>query len=338
MPKRFHFLNVANGDCAVIEHATGHVTVVDVNNAKAVAPKSVAEAILDDFLEKATPGNFRQKDNPVNPIEYLRARGITDVFRFVLTHPDMDHMGGLRDFFEAYPPTNFWDTDNNEEKYLSKAATYSGDDWHFYESLRDPLRTGGPNRLVLAAGAQGKFFNVGADGASGGDGLHVLAPTPRLTAAANDSGDNNDHSYVLLYRAACGGKILLAGDSHDATWEYILANHRADVSDVDLLIAPHHGRKSGRCYDFLDVLRPRLTLFGNAPSEHLAYDAWNTRGLVFITNNQAGSVIVDLETRSMPVFVTNRAYAVALDPSSAYSDEYKGYHVGNIFVEKRVVA
>ena len=48
--------------------------------------------------------------------------------------------------------------------------------------------------------------------------------------------------------------------------------HRSFVTNIDLLIAPHHGRDSERSYDFLDVLKPKMTFFGNANSEHLAYD------------------------------------------------------------------
>ena len=62
-----------------------------------------------------------------------------------------------------------------------------------------------------------------------------------------------------------------------------LNNYESDVRDVDLLIAPHHGRSSGRSYEFLDVLRPTLTFFGKARSEHLAYSAWNYRKLPFVT-------------------------------------------------------
>ena len=49
------------------------------------------------------------------------------------------------------------------------------------------------------------------------------------------------------------GKILLAGDAHDATWDYVLRHYETAASDVDLLIAPHHGRKSGRSYEFLAI-------------------------------------------------------------------------------------
>ena len=55
-----------------------------------------------------------------------------------------------------------------------------------------------------------------------------------------------------------------------------LKEHKADVTNVDLLIEPHHGRKFGRSYDFLDTLKPKVTIFGNVNSEHLAYGAWSS--------------------------------------------------------------
>jgi beta-lactamase superfamily II metal-dependent hydrolase len=144
----------------------------------------------------------------------------------------------------------------------------------------------------------GRYWNQD-DNSGGGDGLHVLAPTPSLVQQANDCDDFNDCSYVLLYRAAGGFRILFGGDSHDKTWEHILENHADDIADVDLLIAPHHGRKSNRDYGFLVVVRPKMTFFGNASSQHLAYGAWNYRNLPFITNNQAGCMAVYTNPRDV---------------------------------------
>ena len=70
----------------------------------------------------------------------------------------------------------------------------------------------------------------------------------------------------------------------------ILENFKDDVTNIDVLIAPHHGRDSQRNFDFVKVLNPRITLFGNASSEHLAYDKYSSLKL---TNNQAGSIIFD---------------------------------------------
>ena len=116
------------------------------------------------------------------------------------------------------------------------------------------------------------------------DAFYVLAPTPELVEQANETEDYNDASYTF-YTVGLAG--FLSGDSHDNTWEHILDNWEDDVKDVDLLIAPHHGRKSGRNYKFLDTVNPKMTFFGNARSEHLAYSAWNYRKLEKITNNEA---------------------------------------------------
>lgn len=205
----------------------------------------------------------------------------------------MDHMDGLKAFSEAFSPVNLWDTDNTCDKEFGDSDLYNEDDWDFYCNLRDGRPNSDPKRLTLHSGARGKYYNENDQGHSGGDGLHVLSPTPAMVTAANECGDFNDCSYVILYKTG-DRKIVFGGDSHDGAWEHILEHHRADVTNVDLLIAPHHGRKSDRCYDFLDVLKPKLTFFGNANSEDMAYGAWNSRDLWFITNNQAGCMIVDI--------------------------------------------
>ena len=123
-----------------------------------------------------------------------------------------------------------------------------------------------------------------------------------------------------------------AGDSHDATWDHILANHKAEVSRVDVLVAPHHGRDSGRDYEFLDVVKPKLTLFGNAPSEYLAYDQWTSRDLMFITNNQAGTIILNVLGENLDVFVSHEPFARAFVEDRTYDTHFsadsRGWFIG----------
>lgn len=320
----FHFLNVLNGDCSIIQHPSGHVTVIDVNNAG--ADTEVLEALRKGL---GIPGNYHQKKNPVDPIVYLRKRSVTSVFRFVLTHPDMDHMGGLESFFQEFNPVNFWDTDNTEEKTFKGGSPYSEDDWWFYKKLRDGNPQRAPKRLTLYSGQKGKYFNQGDTTGAAGDGLHILAPTPGLVAGARESGECNDYSYVLLYHSV-GGRILIAADSHDMTWEHILKNHTAEVTNLDVLVAPHHGRDSDRLYDFLDVTKPKLTLFGNAASEHLAYDAWNNRNLTVISNNQAGCVVLDTDHAPIKVYVTNQMYGKRLNQAGQYVAALDAFYVGTL--------
>ncbi|HEY1722223.1 MAG TPA: hypothetical protein VGG27_13345 [Magnetospirillaceae bacterium] len=324
----FHFLNVKQGDCSIIQHAGGHVSVIDICNASEISEEQVAldEAVVS--AAKGILGNFNEKDHPVNPIAYMKAFGMKDVFRFIVTHPDMDHIGGIRDFFKTFSPTNFWDTDNHAEKDFGAGGPHDEGDWLFYKKLRDESPTDDPKRLTFYAGAKRLYFNRDDNGGNG-DGLYILAPTPELVAQANKGDEYNDLSYVLLYRSA-GGRVLMAGDSHDGTWEHILANHADDVRDVELLIAPHHGRHSDRSFDFLDVVNPRLTFFGNASSEHLAYDAWRNRSLPIITNNQAGCMVVNTSANPMEVYVTNKSFAQKLNAETSYEPKYRAYFCGTI--------
>jgi beta-lactamase superfamily II metal-dependent hydrolase len=258
----------------------------------------------------------------------MEDRGINSVFRFMLSHPDMDHLDGIKAFFDRFSPANFWDTDNTCAKDDFGYGRYQRADWDFYKTMRDG-KTKACKRLTLYSGATGQFWNRNADGSAGADGLYVLAPTPELVAQANKSNDFNDCSYVILYRTG-NRKILFSGDSHDGTWEHVLAAHEDDVRNVDLLIAPHHGRASDRSYEFLDTVNPRQTYFGNAPYEHLAYDAWNNRDLPFITNNQANCMVVETDSNSMSQYITNKTFAEASYPETFYSERHMAYYIGDI--------
>lgn len=327
-----HYLNVRQGDCSVIEHNSGRVTIIDVCNAE--PPDVIAEAarVVLAETERGISGNFQQKKYPVNPIYYLAGHAISSVFRYIQTHPDMDHMDGIKAFFEEFSPINFWDTDNKKELMNSswKGSPYHQNDWEFYKRLRDTNPETDPLRLTLFSENMGQYWNRGKEGKRGGDGLQILAPTRDLVEAANDvDEDYNRCSYVLLYRTG-NHKIVFGGDSHDETWDHILAKHKERVTDVDLLIAPHHGRKSGRSYKFLDTLNPTLTFFGNARSEDLAYSAWRSRGLSFVTNNQANCMVVDADTDPMTLYVTHEHFARRINNRTSYSDRMKAWYVGGI--------
>jgi hypothetical protein len=204
------------------------------------------------------------------------------------------------------------------------ASPYNQADWEFYKNLRDTNPQSNPKRLTNLSGANGQYWNRNEDGSSGGDGYTILAATQKLVDEANKSDDYNDCSYVLLYRTG-SKRIIFGGDSHDGSWEHILKNWETDVRDIDLLIAPHHGRDSGRSYEFLDVLRPTLTFFGNARSEHLAYDAWRNRGLPIVTNNQANCMVVDANASPMNLYVTNETFARKVNPNTHYSSQFRAW-------------
>lgn len=316
-----HFLNVNEGDCILVKHPSGHNTVIDISNGSA----------LEMVFESASlSGNHNQKNYPVNPIEYLSDLGIKTIFRFVLTHPDMDHMDGIKELFETFEVLNFWDTENTKVMDENTSwGKYKEEDWKFYQEIRKSDTS--PKVMHLYSGSYGQYYNQDENGNSGADDLYLLAPTPKLVEEANRTEEYNDCSYVILYRTGDGKKVVFAGDSAEKTWDYILENHKEDVTDVDVLVAPHHGRKTGGNDEYLDVLNPKLTLFGNAQSQYLDYDSWNRRNLDHITNNEANCIILNTAGENgIDVYVTYETFARRRNEETFFSNEYNGWYIMTI--------
>jgi competence protein ComEC len=196
---RVHFLNVRNGDCSIIQHVSHRTSVIDVNCAFTPAEKQAVQFGMSAIYErswKPVPGNYDQKSDEDNPIEYLRKMGIARIFRFILTHPDMDHLGGVKDLFAAFNPINFWDTANNRERSEGSFGSRINlkEDWEFYKNIRDTSPLDDPKRLVYHSGDDNEFYKS--------DGLMILAPTEALVEAGNRKQNWNDASYVILYQTS----------------------------------------------------------------------------------------------------------------------------------------
>lgn len=326
---RVHFLNVGNGDCSIIEHGSGRVTMIDIcsGNKDEAVQKSVA-SILETLEPSTQPsGNYRMRWRPTNPIAYMKRNGIQSPFRFILTHPDCDHLDGLDALCREFGMTNFWDNGLRKEKPKFEGSPYKEEDWDRYLAIRDKKREG-LTVVTPLAGSKFSFANQG-DPESHGDCIDIVAPDAALVKAANESEDPNDGSYVLVYRSA-GGKIVFGGDGHDSTWDYIIKNHSALVADCAVLIAPHHGRDSDRSHDFLDTLKPKLTLFGCADSDHLAYEPYTRRSLLKITNNQAGNVVMEPHSNGIDIFVENKKFAETFNTHDAAKLCCGSYYIGTV--------
>jgi len=319
-----HFLNVGQGDCTIIQHISGRCSVIDICSDNYQPEFS---EVLSHVLAQKAKGNFRMCDYKTNPIMYLKRLGISSIWRFILTHPEMDHLDGFDALAENFILCNFWDSGVRKEKPEFENCPYKEEDWVRYEKIRDGNET--VNVISVQAGSRFQYANCNEQGESGGDGLYILAPDQQLVDQSNNNGDANDASYVVLYRSS-GGKILIPGDAHDKTWEYVLKHYKESVENCSILIAPHHGRKSGRSYEFLDVVKPKLTFFGCAPSENLAYDAWHYRELPIITNNQTGNIIGECSNGHIDLYIENRSFAEKLGANVTITNSKGYYNIGRI--------
>jgi beta-lactamase superfamily II metal-dependent hydrolase len=122
-----HFVDVGKGNCVIIQFPSGHTTFVDIDNSHIA------------------------KEN-TEPIGYFTSKQMdSTVFRFILTHPDMDHMSGLKELNQKYPITNFWDTENDKKIDEWENTPYKKEDWDTYQSFKGSETS--PKHLEYLRGA-----------------------------------------------------------------------------------------------------------------------------------------------------------------------------------------
>lgn len=267
---RVHVLNVGHGDCIVLELPSGRLTVVDINRSEKMDADSLTEviqtwnpsgALYDRFLYGSGALDYKtllqragydiQLEDPIPYIKTLtQSPGNTDeAFRFISTHPHMDHLTGLSDLMRNVGMTNAWVLPNSYTQELSKLTDSQKADWALYRSFRDDIQ--GTVKVVRPfARDTGNYWTE--------DGITILAPDPALLESEDESSDANGMSYVLLIQHGWS-KVVLGGDAEKATWDYIVENHGADIMDIQLLKASHHGRDSGYHQPAAKLMSPKYT-------------------------------------------------------------------------------
>ena len=266
---KIHFLNVGHGDCTIIEHHSGRLTMIDINNGDELDPSTAEElqtmrtrsGLNALLLGSQRYGSTLTLESPqmaelTNPIEFMKANYPgKSLFRYIQSHPDLDHMRGLtalRD--EKINIFNFWDTEH--EKTPDFQSDWDEETWQRYQELR----TGKANATVLHnfRGTRNAFFNEEPAGTPGGDGIEILSPTPELVKESDEADKINNLSYVLMITYK-GIKIILGGDAEKEAWDAIVKHYGANLK-CNLLKASHHGRDSGFHEEALKLMKPDFTV------------------------------------------------------------------------------
>ncbi len=132
---KIHFLNVKQGDCSFLERPSGRLTVIDICCGN-LPHDGVLQAKAASLRGAKPSGNYAMCANPTNPIHYLESKGLSNIWRFILTHPDMDHMDGIKQLFHSKKVEHFWDCGIRRQKPgFDEASPYMEEDWDFFFSL-----------------------------------------------------------------------------------------------------------------------------------------------------------------------------------------------------------
>jgi len=193
----------------------------------------------------------------------------------VLSHPQSDHMNGLRFLAEAFHPKEFW---------------YNGDEVKTpsFLELMHIIDAKKIEKLLPADLTKGKDIN-GAE-------IKILHPKPDgQPLYPFESGTGlNDNSLVLKI-SYCGKSFLFPGDlEHQG--ESVLLSNAADSLKSDVLLSPHHGSKSSSTREFLRTVQPSICVISSGKNNFFGFPHQQTlqrvrdMGCKVIRIDQAGAV------------------------------------------------
>lgn len=267
--------SVGEGDMFYIDHNSDNFTIIDCCLKK---KEGVEETILNEVKELS---------------------GSNGITRFISTHPDDDHISGLKDLNDKITIVNFYRVDNETTK------EDGGEDFDCYCTLRDDTK----HNFELRKDCKRCWMNLSNEerDSSNLDCLWPITSNKKYKEAlktAKDTGKPNNISPAIRYHTD-NFSFLWMGDMETEMQKEFETQVNNGIPETTVVFAPHHGRDSGKIpTELLDRLKPKLIVVGEAPSKDLNYySGYNT-----ITQNTAGDIYFDIQTNYIHIYVGNDTY------------------------------
>jgi competence protein ComEC len=195
------------------------VSVLDVGQGLAVVVRTERHALLFDAGPRYG-ATSSAGDHVVVP--YLRGEGIVSLDRFIISHDDSDHTGGVGAVLRAVP-VGLISTSVEQSRFVPVRAARceAGERWVW-------------------------------------DGVRFEMLHPSAHSYTQEFLKNNDRSCVLRV-VSKHGRVLVTGDIEKNSEAEVLHNY-TDVA-AEVLVVPHHGSGTSSTPSFIARVAPRLAIF-----------------------------------------------------------------------------
>jgi beta-lactamase superfamily II metal-dependent hydrolase len=275
-------LSVGNGDMYYIRHNSDNFTIID------------CYLSWENYKQIITELKAESKD-----------KGIC---RFISTHPDEDHIGGIDWLDDAMPILNFYVVKNKATKPDESAS------FKRYCQLRD-----GEHAYYVSKGCNRRWMNQ-SDDERKGSGINILWPdvdNEHFKSALKEAEDGiafNNMSLIAKYSVEDGVRAMWLGDLETEFMESI--TNYVKLEKTHIVFASHHGRSSGKIPNtWLEKLQPDIIVLGETPSRDLYYYT----GYDILTQNSCGDIIFECDDDRVHVYVSSDDY----EPPNCLINEYK---------------
>lgn len=264
---RVTFLDVGQGDAIVIEAPGNKVYLIDGGGIPFQPDKKEA---------------WKQRNNPYDPgkrviIPFLKSRGIEAIDLLIMSHGDMDHIGGLAAVIREL----------EVKQVLWNGRRPSSD---FEKELLALIKD---KKISLRTGRTGITWEDHP-----GVKWTILHPSFR----SSDT-DNNQSLVILL--DAFGKRVLFTGDLEKKGERELLA--KAAFSQIDVLKVGHHGSRTSTDPQWVDQLNPSVAVisvgeqnrFGHPHPETI--ETLERAGSQIIRTDEAGAITMEFTKKKMGI-------------------------------------
>ena len=206
---------------------------------------------------------------------YLWHSKIYRIDYLVLSHPQSDHMNGLRFIARAFHPKEFW---------------YNGDQVETapFKELMAIVQSKGIKTLLPVDLTGGRQINgVKVDLLHPEPGVHSLNPYDNKARLNNNS---------LVLKISYGGRSFLFPGDVEKPGEEILVSNAGRALKSHILLSPHHGSKSSSSLAFLRLVQPRICVISSGEGNFFGFPHQQTLkrlndiDCIILRTDQAGAV------------------------------------------------
>ena len=239
---RVTYLNVGQGDAVVIEFPGAKTLLIDAGG--------------------TATGEFDTGEAIVGP--YLRSRKILKVDYLLVSHPRIDHYGGMASIVREFTPEQFWSG-------AAKGRTRR------FEELDEIVDRSKVQRVNLTNEAPCRSI--------AGVNLCFLYPPP----------DRNDDLSVVLQLQYGKARLLFAGDI-DKRDEQLLSQRPAVINSAVVKV-PRHGSALASTPEFISAVQPRLAVVSGSTrnarqqKQELA-NRYHDAGAEILRTEEDGAIII----------------------------------------------
>lgn len=284
-----------NGDMYYIRHGSDNFTIID--------------CCIDEKNKETILGEIKNESKGKN------------ITRLISTHPDDDHIRGLKFLSDNFSIPNFYCVKNE----ISKDE--KTEDFKEYCKLRDSDKA-----FYIYKDCSRKWMNR-EDDTRGSSGINIKWPDTSnpdflnaLQRAKNGESPNNICP-IITYALKDNITAYWFGDLETDYMDNI--KDKVNWTEADIVFASHHGRSSGRIpNEILEKINPKIVIIGEAPSEDLDYYT----GYETITQNSAKDIVIICEENTANFFVSNPNYKkLPTTLKTIYGKNLDGYiYIGSI--------